>query len=326
MARYPKSIKVLRKGNAKKAESAREDLLTLLSDPIQEELRRLRWGPRSWQLILDGLQEAVADGPSFAGEVLSAYQAAWVATQEEWERWHEHFWQLRSQLKGWVAADGIVPVPVDLYAEKPGRELAAATKLFNKAMKEMNRGRKGEDSPERMLATLALILDHTLRFDVPRGGTFRVHDPSWVPKWTWPWEQGWPHEFEGIGQKGSGEPLLGTVVRLMNGTGTISAGQQNSEEVSSPGAMMKQYRETLLIVCDANLVVLQWHSGAKKRWELHRAFPYHQIEKRDATFRQEACIAAIEPGSRKPSWSVPSRFSKPVLDAFLDAKAHAGPH
>jgi len=319
---YLKSIKTIKKGRGKKADGAHEDLAARLTDPEQVRLRRLWWGRQTWERLLEDLQEASIVGDSSLGDLLGAYRRAWADTQVDWGRWHEHFRRLRSELGNWLLEAGQQPISVDLGAKKPSKEIESAEKEFERYL-------RSGDLPEELLlrSRLAWILDYTLMFDVEWGAVFENQvSPEVV---TWPWAQRWPHEFEGMGgwRIRSGEPLLGTVVRLMDGRGTIRTGQRLSGEASAPGALMQTFLDTQVIVCDDSLLVLQWRrlTGSQGAWATVDAFAYRQVD-----VHRKGRIDVVEvtdPGTGESvAWFSVEHLRKPVLDALLDAKGRADRH
>jgi len=319
-ARYLRSTKAIKKGRPKKVDRAHQDLSARLSDPEQVMLRRLWWGPQTWERVLSDLQEAASLGQPATGELLRSYREAWANTQEDWDQWHEHFRHLRQELKSWLLATGESPVPLDLGARKPSKEI-------ERAEKEFARRTVSDDLPEelRLRSTLARQLDYTLKFDVEWGATFE--DPASQQVVTWPWEQRWPHEFDGMGEwrERSGEPLLGTVVRLTNGSGTIRTGQWlGGQEVSASGALIQTFQDTQVIVCDDNLLVLQWTRtmGSQGTWATVDAFPYDQVV--IGRKNRVDIIDVIDPGTGKSIfWLSLDHLRKSLVDSLLDAKSQA---
>lgn len=328
---YLKSILAIKKGREKKADRALRDLSVRLSDPEQVMLRRVWWGRQTWERVLGDLEEAASAGQPASGELLNAYRNAWASTQEDWDRWHEHFRHLRGELGNWLTEGGRTPVPLDLGAEKPEKEL-------QRAEAEFARQAVPDEAPEevRLRSNLALKLDYTLGFDVEWGASFT--SPASDAAMNWPWERRWPHDHEGMVEwtmfdpmgglsVRSGEPLLGTVVRLMNGRGAIRTGQWlGGQEVSASGALIQTFQDTLVVVCDGSLLVLQWTrsmGGNKGTWATVDAFPLDRV--RIGRERRVDLVEVIDPATgRRVFWLSLDHLRKPLVDALLDAKGQEG--
>lgn len=313
--RYLGSIRAFKKGKDKKVAKAHEDLTSRLTDPEQSMLRRLWWGPSTWERFLGGLEEAVATGEPRAMELLSAYREAWAKTQEDWDRWHDHFRLLRGELRDWLVAAGRKPVPVDLSAKKPPKEIRRAEAEFLQQPAE-------QDDHLRVRMVLALALDPTVQFDVEWGQRFDEAESQ--RGLAWPWDRRWPHDFEGMGEWLSGENLLGTVVRLLDGRGSILTGHISSVIVN-PGALMQSKNDTQIIVCDDALLVLQ-RGGLEYtpgEWNHIDTYSYRHgtIVGKPGKERLEITL----PGGKKPVfWTDRLGLRPSVFDTLLERVSHAG--